>query len=595
MNFTERDQLLDKFSRLIAVTPPSSFVDIVVYPMWEELRVENYTYLAFSPEFYVSTPESVNVAAYLLARPLEYMPSPLPKAIREHSWYVVLEDGSYATTLVLYSLPESLPEGFILELFPYVVRIHMRVKQISASRAMSYLNRARQRLAMYLTEKRDLRVEFMLSKIENIAAGLERTHLFEMIFTATVRAKTLEELRSIRKEFTQKTNARLIRFMLPSYIQRELYDMKYDIPVFFFETTVVPRIFMDSESYKVFYPFISDSISDHGGIFLGENPYTRQPIIYNVYARSNYNFVILGETGSGKSMAAKVYIRRMLQQYPDAEVYIIDPEGEYSIVADHLGEGFSIITIDPRTELGLDILKLKEKKIIDDLTAAEIIADLYKIPADYSSELRRIVHESPDIETLLKSASERLKTYLNAMLVPPDINFYSGEPITFGSRVIFDLKEIDRVYTRVLATTLISAMLSERLLSSSNVKIFLVDEGWMFRDYPAVMSLLNDIARRGRKRAVNFVFISQRPADVALNEIGRTIMEQSQTVLLLRQNDASIPVLREIYNLLPNEETMILEAAPGEGILRAGNVKTPIRIIPTREDLTIFSTKPKVR
>jgi len=45
--------------------------------------------------------------------------------------------------------------------------------------------------------------------------------------------------------------------------------------------------------------------------------------------------------------------------------------------------------------------------------------------------------------------------------------------------------------------------------------LLVVDEGWMFAQYPSLMAMFADIARRGRKRGVNFVFATQRPHDEA--------------------------------------------------------------------------------
>ncbi len=38
---------------------------------------------------------------------------------------------------------------------------------------------------------------------------------------------------------------------------------------------------------------------------------------FNVYKRHNYNMVILGVSGAGKSMAAKLYLNRMIRKYGD--------------------------------------------------------------------------------------------------------------------------------------------------------------------------------------------------------------------------------------------------------------------------------------
>ena len=76
------------------------------------------------------------------------------------------------------------------------------------------------------------------------------------------------------------------------------------------------------------------------------------------------------------------------------------------------------------------------------------------------------------------------------------------------------------------------------------------------------------------------------------NDAGRTILEQSSTVLLLRLGEASLEAIRELYRLSDAETTALLEARPGEGVLRAGPWRLSIYIQPTSEELRTFSTRP---
>ena len=134
-------------------------------------------------------------------------------------------------------------------------------------------------------------------------------------------------------------------------------------------------------------------------------------------------------------------------------------------------------------------------------------------------------------------------------------------------------------------------MLARRLRSKS---LLVVDEGWMWAEYPALMSLLAETSRVGRKYGVNFLFLTQRPSDVLENPSGRTILEQSSTVLLLRLNEASLEAIREVYRLTDSEEQRLLEARPGEGVLRAGSWRLSIYVQPSRQELKLFSTRPQI-
>jgi hypothetical protein len=118
-----------------------------------------------------------------------------------------------------------------------------------------------------------------------------------------------------------------------------------------------------------------------------------------------------------------------------------------------------------------------------------------------------------------------------------------------------------------------------------------VDEAWLFLDFPATMSLLATTARRARKYNKCFIFNSQRPYDLAANQAGRTILEQSAHTILLRQREAAIPLLKELYALRDEEAQTLIGSPEGSGIMRSGARLTHITILPEKDELQHFSTR----
>lgn len=70
-----------------------------------------------------------------------------------------------------------------------------------------------------------------------------------------------------------------------------------------------------------------------GGMYYGLNALSRNLIFFNRYSLKAPNGVILGTPGSGKSFAAKREMINVLLNDPNAEVLIIDPEREYTPLA----------------------------------------------------------------------------------------------------------------------------------------------------------------------------------------------------------------------------------------------------------------------
>lgn len=75
------------------------------------------------------------------------------------------------------------------------------------------------------------------------------------------------------------------------------------------------------------YPFISSSIFDENGIFVGTNIYNNSLVFidrYNTEKYKNANMCIFGTSGAGKSFYTKILILR--NRLFNIEQYVIDPE-----------------------------------------------------------------------------------------------------------------------------------------------------------------------------------------------------------------------------------------------------------------------------
>ncbi|MEM2966432.1 MAG: ATP-binding protein [Candidatus Nitrosocaldaceae archaeon] len=57
------------------------------------------------------------------------------------------------------------------------------------------------------------------------------------------------------------------------------------------------------------------------------------PLYYAYKRYANYNMLVIGESGYGKSMFVKVYLKRLITANPNTLATIIDPSGEYNVFA----------------------------------------------------------------------------------------------------------------------------------------------------------------------------------------------------------------------------------------------------------------------
>lgn len=110
------------------------------------------------------------------------------------------------------------------------------------------------------------------------------------------------------------------------------------------------------------YPFISSSIFDKEGIFIGTNIYNDSLIFIDRYDKNKYknsNICIFGTSGAGKSFYTKLLILR--SRLIGIEQYIIDPEREYTNICKELNG--TLLKIGPSSKTYVNVLDIRKESI----------------------------------------------------------------------------------------------------------------------------------------------------------------------------------------------------------------------------------------
>lgn len=112
------------------------------------------------------------------------------------------------------------------------------------------------------------------------------------------------------------------------------------------------------------YPFISSSIYDENGIFIGSNMNNNSLVFIDKYDNNKYknaNMCIFGTSGAGKSYYTKLLILRY--RLLGIEQYVIDPEREYTNLCDNL-DG-TLLKIGPNSNTHINIFDIREESLED--------------------------------------------------------------------------------------------------------------------------------------------------------------------------------------------------------------------------------------
>ena len=110
------------------------------------------------------------------------------------------------------------------------------------------------------------------------------------------------------------------------------------------------------------FPFISSSIYDKEGIFIGSNLYDNSLVFVDRFDKDKYknaNMCIFGTSGAGKSY----YIKLLLLRYSmiGLEQFVIDPEREYGKISEFV-DGL-LIKIGPTSNTHINILDIRKDSI----------------------------------------------------------------------------------------------------------------------------------------------------------------------------------------------------------------------------------------
>jgi len=576
----ERDLVLSDFASLLSTAKEGL---ILAKKTKRHFSYFGYEYDAFIPEFYLMTRDFSDISYF----EAEKVDGPKRAKVKRllNPYTLSLSDGTLARILVAYRFPSNLPEGVLYSLISEASEVAILFKEIEHSRAGSLTENVRRRRTAW----DHLRVseEYEANSLEELALRiLSGSSFFEFYVLLVIASHNLKDLNSKEKRLRSILKGYGIEAEPPP-IQEQLYS--FNVCLGFL---CVEKRFSDAESMKPLFFLIDEDLHDEGGVFLGISG-TGSPVVLNLWKKPNQNFVIIGSTGSGKSMAAKIFVKRTKEMDEGIPVVGIDPESEYTRAFSKLQ--VEAVEIKDGEPLGLDPLRLMRDGALGIGQVSDIIAEAYSIPEKLQGTLRKELFLASDlVESIIDFSSvvrdKELSKYLQGASVPPDSYVFQGSPFFLERSVIFGLRNVRSKRLKILISALISSYSINKLLAKAKKSIFFVDEAWLFMETPNIVSLFENLARRGRKHGVAFLYITQRPEDLAKNPSGRDIMEQSSSVFLMRQEPQGREAVKGIYRLSESEADFLVNAPIGSGILKSWGKKVTMRIIPTEDELEAFST-----
>ena len=283
----------------------------------------------------------------------------------------------YARSMIVANLPRmcTFPE-FLRGMYTFGdINVSVFINPISESTSQTDLNRTINELEserIVAIDRGDINRERIIAQKEaeaqelrdEIAAGFNK--LYDSSVIATLFAYSMDELDKYTELLTSEMSKNLIDIKPAWALQDEAF--RSNMP--YCDNKLSKSHTFDRRAMSTVFPFFTSEVGHETGIPLGFNKQTGLPILYDNFSPklTNYNMVIFGKSGAGKSVTIKTITARSAVLM-GIESLAIDAEGEYGIVAEALG-GVNVV-ISPNSKTVINLFDIEPENIKDEITGKE--------------------------------------------------------------------------------------------------------------------------------------------------------------------------------------------------------------------------------
>ncbi|MCW7985038.1 conjugal transfer protein TraC [Streptomyces platensis subsp. clarensis] len=545
-----------------------------------------------------------------------------PEAIEVHARALAI-GGHLATTLVVTGYPAEVTPGWLAPLlnFPGHLDIALHIEPVPNPVAADGLKKQRARLESGRRARYDKGnlddpdVEAAAADAAELACiARGEGKLFHVALYLTVHAADEDTLAEQAAAVRAIAESLLMSVAPTTY--RALPGWLATLPLGI-DTLKIRRTF-DTAALAACFPFISPDLppatgadGEAAGVLYGLNAVSGAPVLWDRFAQDNYNSITLARSGAGKSYHAKLELLRLL--FTGVTASVIDPEDEYVRLAETVGgtviafgaDGVRLNPFDlPAGEDGGEQDLLTRRVLFlhtflavllgTDLAAAEKAVLDRAILAAYArtgitADARTWTRTPPtlaDLATVLADDGSQTATDLADRLAPyttgSHARLFNGPSTaaTSGHLVIYALRQLPeevKAPAMLLALDAVWRQVAHRAQQGRHLVV--VDEAWLLMRDGAGARFLFRMAKAARKYWTGLAMVTQDADDVLASPLGRAIVSNAATQILLRQAPQAIETISENFHLCHGEREFLLSASRGEALLLTGDRRHKVALI----------------
>lgn len=376
---------------------------------------------------------------------------------------------------------------------------------------------------------------------------------------------------------------------------------------------------LTTESLAAFIPFKVQEIQEPGGIYIGENAVSHNLILCNMNNLLNQSMMLLGIPGSGKSFFAKLLIIATALSSQD-DIIILDPEGEYSPLVKALGGSVIRFAVGGRDWLNamdmesgygegspvafksqfiMSLLKQvdsdgigpHQKSIIDRCVAQVCKEKKLAGIVPTLCTVREKLLQQPEPEA--RDIALTMELYTSGSL---DIFAHETNVDTKNRIISYDIHDLSEDLKQPGFVTITDAMINRvnANWAQGRKTHVIVDEFHIAYENEYSGNFFTSAWRQFRKRNASPVAITQN-VDYLLNAPqARSMLSNSEFIVMLNQAENDQERLSELLNISPEQMRYVNGSEAGCGLLRYGNALIPfINRFPSNTGLyKLITTRP---
>ncbi|WP_378733320.1 PrgI family mobile element protein [Nocardia brasiliensis] len=395
----------------------------------------------------------------------------------------------------------------------------------------------------------------------------------------------------------------------------------------------------DTDALSAAFPFTSpqlpvvDPVSAHrpDGVLYGRDAASGL-VFWDRFAENvhNHNMVVLGRSGAGKSYLVKSELLRSLLR--GIEAIVIDPEDEYRRLAEAvcgsvLQLGAPGVRLNPfdlevhtrpdgRRSAPSDALTRRklflhtvirvllgeqtpaQRAVLDTaLIATYAASGITEDPSTWTRPAPALSVLAEQLRVCGSSVGVELAEALSPFVAGGAFaGLIDGATTTApeGGFVVFSLRELpDELKT---LGTLLALDVTWRRVSNPSTRrprIVVVDEAWWMLRQEAGGEFLFRAAKSFRKYWAGLTVATQDCADVLGTELGKAIVANAATQILLRQAPQAIDEVATAFALSDGERQFLLAADRGQGLLAVGSDRTVFASLASDFEDALITTSPQ--